>query len=374
MGSVAKKSAPSAFKAKPPSKAPVPAMKCLLDMDLLIDMSFCLLTQDNSFGVYLSLWKTYFHRAPKICCKLLRYLVYPAYYYLLCNSKCFKNTAGLRQILRLFVWSDARSERMIKHAGKETIEMSDFVKPGSVVRQIWGNPDTILFIFAGASAEFALNKAVDWLYFTGKLPADPIGRLFSTVEYARRIVFSGEQEALGAIDQITGIHKNVEAKRGMVIPDWAYRDVLYMLIDYSMRAFELLERKLSSSEKEELFRVFNAVGLRMGIPGLPHDFEEWQNSRRHHLNANLVCSDFTLDLYKQYRNHLGPVRYVLLKQVQVMLVPQEVRRLLPFHNWQVLSAVLPVYKLFRLLNLDDLTKEILLPKKFKAQVRTLKTV
>ena len=42
-----------------------------------------------------------------------------------------------------------------------------------------GKGDTILFIFAGAgAAEFALNKAVDWLYFTGKLPTDPLGRLF----------------------------------------------------------------------------------------------------------------------------------------------------------------------------------------------------
>ena len=56
--------------------------------------------------------------------------------------------------------------------------MDWFVKEGSIVRVIWGKPDTILFIFAGASAEFALNKAVDWLFFTGKLPSDPIGRLF----------------------------------------------------------------------------------------------------------------------------------------------------------------------------------------------------
>jgi hypothetical protein len=33
----------------------------------------------------------------------------------------------------------------------------------------------------GLSAEFALNKAVDWLYITGRLPAVPLGRLFSTV-------------------------------------------------------------------------------------------------------------------------------------------------------------------------------------------------
>jgi hypothetical protein len=107
--------------------------------------------------------------------------------------------------------------------------MEYFVEKESVVRQIWGKSDTILFIFSGASAEFALNKAVDWLYFTGRLPADPIGRLFSTVSYARQIVFSKEADAYKAIDKITAIHKGVENARGSVIPDWAYRDVLFML-------------------------------------------------------------------------------------------------------------------------------------------------
>ena len=69
-----------------------------------------------------------------------------------------------------------------------------FVDKDSVVREIWGKSDTILFIFSGAAAEFALNKAVDWLYYTGKLPADPLGRLFSTVTYARQIVFLEKAE------------------------------------------------------------------------------------------------------------------------------------------------------------------------------------
>ncbi|NJX17383.1 DUF2236 domain-containing protein, partial [Tamlana crocina] len=102
-----------------------------------------------------------------------------------------------------------------------------FVKPESVVRQIWGKGDTVLLIFAGAAAEFALNKAVDWLYFTGRLPSDPLGRLFSTVSYARQIVFADKQAALKAIDVIDSIHNNVEEKRGQKIPDWAYRDVLF---------------------------------------------------------------------------------------------------------------------------------------------------
>ncbi len=42
-----------------------------------------------------------------------------------------------------------------------------------------GKSDTVLFIFAGASAEFALNKAVDWLYFTGKLPSYSAGKIRS---------------------------------------------------------------------------------------------------------------------------------------------------------------------------------------------------
>src|SRR5689334_21199565 len=128
--------------------------------------------------------------------------------------------------------------------------MKTFVTEDSIVRKIWGKSDTILFIFAGASAEFALNKAVDWLYFTGKLPADPLGRLFSTVDYARQIVFSENDAALQAIDKITTIHKHVERERGSEIPGWAYLDVLFMLIDYSIRAFEVLQRRLKEEEKE----------------------------------------------------------------------------------------------------------------------------
>ena len=127
--------------------------------------------------------------------------------------------------------------------------MEFFVNKQSVVRKIWGKSDTVLFVFAGASAEFALNKAVDWLYFTGRLPADPLGRLFSTVLYARQIVFSEKNAAEKAIDKITAIHTAVENNRGAKIPDWAYRDVLFMLIHYSQAAFELLERKMTDPEK-----------------------------------------------------------------------------------------------------------------------------
>src|SRR6476620_7164850 len=151
--------------------------------------------------------------------------------------------------------------------------MDFFVDKSSIVRKIWGSSDTILFIFAGAAAEFALNKAVDWLYFTGRLPADPIGRLFSTVAYARLIVFSETNKANSEIDKMYSIHAAVEEKRAAKIPDWAYRDVLFMLIDYSIRSYEVLERKLILAEKEEVFSTFLRVGQRMQVKGLPVSFE-----------------------------------------------------------------------------------------------------
>src|SRR5688500_6427639 len=134
--------------------------------------------------------------------------------------------------------------------------LNNYVHTDSVVRKIWGKADTILLIFAGAAAEFALNKAVDWLYFTGRLPADPVGRLFSTVSYAREIIFSSTENANKAIDQMNDIHSAVENARGSAIPDAAYRDVLFMLIHYSIAAHEALEQKLTAGEKEEVVSVF----------------------------------------------------------------------------------------------------------------------
>ncbi|WP_299707853.1 oxygenase MpaB family protein [uncultured Pontibacter sp.] len=249
--------------------------------------------------------------------------------------------------------------------------MEYFVREGSIVREIWGKGDTILFIFAGASAEFALNKAVDWLYFTGKLPADPLGRLFSTVGYARQIVFSSREGAHKAIDTMAKIHAGVESKRGMSIPDWAYRDVLFMLIDYSIRSQELLERELSQAEKAEVFEVFYRVGARMGLKGLPASFSEWQTMREEHLKQNLQQSPHTFDLYKQYRKHLGPIRYKLLLEGQKLIVPPFVREQLALGKISLLGPVLGVYKLSRKFRAEWLLKSIILPHAYKKEIREL---
>ncbi|MDR6804447.1 hypothetical protein J2Y45_001715 [Dyadobacter sp. BE34] len=246
--------------------------------------------------------------------------------------------------------------------------MKWFVEEGSIVREIWGKADTILFIFAGASAEFALNKSVDWLYFTGKLPADPLGRLFSTVGYARQIVFSEYDDAMRAIRQIASIHQGVERSRNARIPDSAYRDVLFMLIDYSIRSFELLERKLTTAEKEELFNVFHAVGEGMGVPGLPASLRAWERMRAEHLQENLVKSRFTVDLYKQYRKQLGWYRYHLLRNVQMRLVPERVNALLGLGQGWLVGLLLPVYKFSRQLGVGTFLRNMLLPENYKMQV------
>src|SRR5262245_45677743 len=129
---------------------------------------------------------------------------------------------------------------------------NEFSPPHSIVQTIWGDPHMVLLIFAGSAAEFALNRAVDWLFVTRSIPSDPLGRLVSTVHYAQRIVFAGVTDAQRTLGTISTIHASVERRRGERIPDWAHRDVLYMLIDHSQRAYQLLHGPITQVQQEEL--------------------------------------------------------------------------------------------------------------------------
>ena len=251
--------------------------------------------------------------------------------------------------------------------------MRDFLATNSIVRRIWGSSDTVLLIFAGAAAEFALNKAVDWLYFTGRLPADPLERLFSTVEYARRIVFADRAGAEKTIDRMAAIHAAVEARRGRTIPAWAYRDVLFMLIAYSIRAFEVLERSLEKAECEEITEVFTRMGRRMGVPDLPTGYAAWQLARAAHLAADTARSPYTTDLFRQYRRHLGGLRYQLLRQVQGLLVPPRVRTLLGLPGGGALEPAVAAYRATRHLAPSQWAKSALLPAEYRARIRALDT-
>ncbi len=260
---------------------------------------------------------------------------------------------------------------IICNLAESQIVMPYFVNNQSIVKKIWGKSDIILFIFAGASAEFALNKAVDWLYYTGKLPSDPLERLFSTVTYAKKIVFATQEDADKAIGMLRQIHSGLEKSRGYAIPDWAYRDVLFMLIYYSISAYELLEKPLSDDEKEEVYNVFYRVGKGMGLKELPLTYLEWLPVRGAHLLEDLEHSDYTLDLFKQYRLHLGAMRFKVLVEAQKLVVPERVRTLLHFSHFSWLAPIVTLYKLSRVLQMDWIFKSILLPNAYKEDIKAL---
>ncbi len=249
--------------------------------------------------------------------------------------------------------------------------MSDFVDRGSVVRRIWGNGDMVLLVFAGSAAEFALNRAVDWLFFTGKLPGDPIGRLFSTASYAQHIVFADVATASRTLDRIRAVHQTVEHERGQQIPDWAHRDVLYMLIDYSERAHAMLARPLRPEEQSELYDVFYRVGTGLGIPDLPRTYADWKIDRELHLRRDLLNSDGTAALYAQYRNHLGAWRHHLLLRVQSILAPEHVRGLLRLKRAEWLRPLLRLYPVLVRAGLRPIILHALMPSRYLAPVRAL---
>ena len=147
-----------------------------------------------------------------------------------------------------------------------------------------------------------------------------------------------------------------------------------MLIDYSIRSFELLERKLTEEEKAEIFDVFYRVGLQMKINGLPLNYQDYLVMRKEHLQNDLICSHYTRDLYRQYRKHLGLVRYQILRQAQVLVVPRHVNELLSLGNIPFLLPVLDVYKLFRKFNIERLLRDAILPGGYKKEIKELDSV
>src|SRR5687767_13596585 len=248
--------------------------------------------------------------------------------------------------------------------------MDEFVSKRSIVRTIWGDPDVILLIFAGSAAEFAVNRAVDWLFFTGKIPNDPIGRLFSTVRYAQEIVFVDEETAQRTLGRINAAHRAVEREREQTIPEWAFRDVLYMLIDYSERAYTLLYRPLTRSQRDELYTVFRRIGEGLSISELPESYAEWKIDRRHHMVRDLHYSRHTALLFQQYRRHLGLWRYNLLLQVQAVLAPDEVRRLLRMSPNRLMLRLVQTYGLISPLNLQTVVHTLLVPPQYWAELRS----
>jgi hypothetical protein len=249
--------------------------------------------------------------------------------------------------------------------------MKWFVEVDSIVRRIWGDPDLVILIFGAGAAEFALNRAVDWLFFTGAIPNDPLGRLFSTAAYSQTTIFAEQTQAERTLARIRAIHESVERARGATIPDWAHRDVLYMLIDYTERVFQTLHRPLTMAEQQELYDVFWRTGTLLGIPELPEDYESWKVDRQLHLENDLAFSPYTSALYAAYRRDLGFWRYQLLLQIQAVLAPAHVHQLLNLPRIPWLRPTMLIYPSLIKLGLRPLIHRTLIPPQYVTAVQQL---
>jgi uncharacterized protein (DUF2236 family) len=249
--------------------------------------------------------------------------------------------------------------------------MDAFVGPQSIVRRVWGDAELVLLVFAGAAAEFALNRAADWLFVTGALPENPLGRLFSTAAYAQRIALGSHAEAAAALAGIRAAHQAVERRRGGRIPDWAHRDVLYLLVDYSERAFAAVHRPLTAPERAELYAEFRRIGEGLGIPELPGDYAGWTVDRARHMERDLAYTAHTATLYSAYRRALGPWRHALLRRVQGALAPARVRDLLGLPRARLVGRLLPLYPALARLGLRPVVRRALVPAAQLAAVRRL---
>jgi hypothetical protein len=143
-----------------------------------------------------------------------------------------------------------------------------------------------------------------------------------------------------------------------------------MLVDYSERAYRLLYKPLTASQQEDVYTVFRRIGDELHIPELPATYAEWQVDRRRHLERDLAYSRHTSLLFKQYRRHLGFWRYELLLQVQALLVPDEVRRLLRLSpDRLLLPNLIRAYGIVDQLNLQSVIHSLLIPPRYWAEVR-----
>jgi hypothetical protein len=84
-----------------------------------------------------------------------------------------------------------------------------------------------------------------------------------------------------------------------------------------------------------------------------------------------VKSDYTADLYKQYKKHLGGFRFFILKESQKLVCPPIVKKMLDIDSFSWASPLLAIYKLGRVLRLDGAIKSLLLPVKYKKEIKAL---
>ncbi|QHT66056.1 DUF2236 domain-containing protein [Rhodocytophaga rosea] len=222
--------------------------------------------------------------------------------------------------------------------------MTNTMGSSQVARRIWGSTDAVMVFFAGGAAEFAAIKAVDWLFFTNALPSDPIGRFFDTVRFAQHVFFNEKPGSMATMDNINRIHGFVEDKRGYEIPQWAYKDVLFILIHYGERAHELIFGPLTHAERVSYFEACLGIGNAMHIQDLPQTYEAYIQQRHQHLLQDYAHTPLTDELFNSYKKALGTWRYQFLRLIQGSLIPQELQPVLNLKPHPVIDRLLKYYR------------------------------
>ncbi len=182
------------------------------------------------------------------------------------------------------------------------------------------------------------------LFFTGRLPGAPVERFFETVRFAQGVFFADPASATDAVERINRIHRRVEEARGEEIPQWAYRDMLFILIDYGERAHEAVFGAMTEAERASHFGVALALGQAMRLSGLPATYADYRDQRHRQLLEDYARGPLTEELYASYRRALGPWRYRLLRLVQASVLPEELRGVLRLESNPLVDELLQYYR------------------------------
>jgi len=195
-----------------------------------------------------------------------------------------------------------------------------------ITRTIWGDAENIVLIYVGAAAEFALNPENHWLFYTGKLPTDPLHRFDKTLRYQRKLFFMPQEAVPALVKHIRAIHNDVEERRSreqaeIKISDQAYLQVFSMLIEYGILGYEYLhQRKLSQNQRETYFNDIRALALMMEVRDFPDDYRDYLSRRDRMVVNELQRNEFTQKLMSAYQKSLPLFCYWALLQFQARFI------------------------------------------------------
>ena len=223
-----------------------------------------------------------------------------------------------------------------------------------ITRQIWTDIDNLVLVYVGSAAEFPLVPENDWLFYTGKLPAQPMDRFIDTIRVNHRIFTSPRDEIRALAVQIRDVHRTLEQRRSSeegarrVISNAAFKQVGAMLIDYGIRGYEYLHRRpLSDGEKEMYYADEREFLTMMEIEDVEPDYAAFSASRARMLSDVYARNELTDRFFDAYRQSLGSFRYGILTRVMACLVPDPIREKAGLRRslaWEVAYRLYPALR------------------------------